>query len=81
MAGDGNERPKLHIPHPPDIDQGVQAFLWAIALGFLIWLFLMGIGSSLAFSTTVGALATAGIFFAVRNFGEEQLTRTPRGKR
>ena len=81
MADDGNERPQLHIPHPPDIDQGVQAFLWAIVLGFLIWLFLMGIGSSLAFSTVIGALATAGIFFAVRILGEEQLGRTPRDRR
>ncbi len=77
MADNGDERPQLHIPHPPDIDQGVQAFLWAIVLGFLIWLFLMGIGSSVAFATVIGALATAGIFFAVRIFGEEQLGRTP----
>ena len=81
MPDDGNERSKLHVPHPPDIDQGVQAFLWAIVLGLLIWAFLMGIGSSLAFSTLIGALAAAGIFFAVRILGEEQLTRTRRGKR
>lgn len=66
------------MPHPPDIDQGVQAFLWAIVLGFVIWLFLMGIGSSLAFSTLIGAVASVGIFFAVRIFGEEQLTRRRR---
>lgn len=81
MPDNGNERPKHHVPHPPDVDQGVQAFLWAIVLGFLIWAFLMGIGSSLAFSTLIGALATAGIFFAVRILGEEQLTRTRRVKR
>ena len=66
------------MPHPPDIDQGVQAFLWAIVLGFVIWLFLMGIGSSFAFSTLTGAVASAVIFFTVRIFGEEQLTRRRR---
>ena len=72
--------PKLPIPHPPDIDQGVQSFIWAVVLGFLIWLFLMGIGSSLAFSTVVGGLAAAAIFFIVRIFGEEEPAR-PRRQR
>jgi hypothetical protein len=79
---DGNgHRPQPHVPHLPDIDQSVQAFLWAVVLGFVSWLFLMGIGSSLAFSTVNCALASVGSFFAVRVFGEEPPTRPRRGKR
>jgi hypothetical protein len=77
---DDHDRPKLHIPEPPNIDQGVQAFLWAIILGFLIWLFLRGLGSSLAFSTAIGAVSTAAIFFIVRIFGEEEPPRVRRGR-
>jgi hypothetical protein len=77
---DGSKRAKLPLPHPPDIDQGVQAFLWGVVLGFVIWLFLMGLGSSLAFSTLVGALSTAAIFFIVRIFGEEEPSRPRRRK-
>lgn len=75
---DRPHRAKLHIPRPPDVDQGVQAFLWGVALGFLIWLFLMGLGTSLAFSTLIGALATAAIFFVVRIFGEEEPSKPRR---
>ena len=75
---DEPRRAKLNLPHPPDIDQGVQAFIWGIVLGFVIWLFLMGIGTSLALSTLIGALSTAAIFFIVRIFGEEEPSRPRR---
>lgn len=77
---DGPKRAKLPLPHPPDIDQGVQSFLWAIVLGFLIWLFLMGLGSSMAFSTLIGGLSAVAIFFIVRIFGEEAPSK-PRKRR
>ena len=72
------KRAELPIPHPPGIDQGVQSFIWGVVFGFVSWLFLMGLGSSLAFSTIVGALMTAASFFIVRIFGEEEPSRPRR---
>lgn len=78
---DGPKRAKLHVPRPPDVDQGVQSFIWAILLGFISWLFLMGVGTSLPMSTLIGAILSAVIFFVVRIFGEEEPTQHRPGER
>ena len=78
---EGPKRAKLPIPHPPDVDQGVQSFIWAILLGFVTWLFLMGVGASLAMATLVGAILSAVVFFVVRIFGEEEIEQHGPGDR
>jgi hypothetical protein len=61
----------MHL-RPPSIDQGVQAGIWAVSLGLLIWLGMLSIGVSGATSAIMAALAAAVIFFYVRLFGEEK---------
>ncbi len=64
----------VHL-RPPSIDQGVQAFLWALGLGLFIWLGLLAIGVSGATSFILAAVAGGLIFLYVRIFGEEDLRR------
>lgn len=78
---EGPKRAKLHVPRPPDIDQGVQSFIWAILIGFVSWLFLMGVGTSMVMSTLVGAILSVVVFFAVRILGEEEPTQHRPGDR
>ncbi len=61
----------MHIPHPPSIDEGVMAFVWAIALGAYIYFGLLAIGASGAFAIVMSMLAAAGIWLLVRTRGEE----------
>ena len=60
----------MHI-HPPSIDQGVIALVWAIALGAYIYFGLLAIGASGAFAIVISMLAAAGIWLFVRTRGEE----------
>jgi hypothetical protein len=64
----------MHL-RPPSIDQGVQAGLWAIGLGLIIWLGMLAFDVSGATSAIMAALAAAAIFFYVRLFGEEKPRR------
>ena len=61
----------MHVPHPPSIDQGVIALVWAIALGAYIYFGLLAVGSSGAFAIVISMLAAAGIWLFVRTRGEE----------
>lgn len=61
----------MHVPQPPSIDQGVIAFVWAIALGAYIYFGLLAIGASGAFAIVISMLAAAGIWLFVRTRGEE----------
>lgn len=61
----------MHL-RPPSIDQGVQAGLWAIGLGLIIWLGLLAFGVSGATSFIMAALGGAAIFFYVRLFGGDE---------
>ena len=60
----------MHI-HPPSIDQGVIALVWAIALGAYIYFGLLAVGSSGAFAIVIAMLSAAGIWLFVRTRGEE----------
>ena len=60
----------MHI-HPPSIDQGVIALVWAIALGAYVYFGLLAVGSSGAFAIVIAMLSAAGIWLFVRTRGEE----------
>ena len=51
--------------HPPSIDPGVIALVWAVALGAFIYYGLIGIGSSGAFSIVIASVSAAGIWLRV----------------
>jgi hypothetical protein len=62
---------RMHL-RPPSIDQGVQAGLWAVGLGLLIWLGLLSFDVSGATAFIMAALAAAAIFFYVRLYGGDE---------
>jgi hypothetical protein len=57
--------------HPPSIDRGVIALLWAVALGAYIYFGLLAVGASGAFAFVVSALGAAGIWLLVRVRGAD----------
>ena len=67
------------MPHfrLPAISHGVASFLWAVGLGFYIWLGLAAIGVSQATAAVLAALSFGAIFLFVRIYGEEDLRRRP----
>jgi hypothetical protein len=60
----------VHL-HAPSIDQGVVAFIWAVALGAYLYFFLVATGSSSAFAFLISVVAAAGIWLFVRIRGED----------
>ena len=58
--------------HPPSIDPGVTAFIWAIGLGAYIYFGLLAVGASGAFAIVISMLAAAGIWLFVRTRGENR---------
>ena len=64
---------------PPSIDHGVISFVWAFALGMLLWAFMLGVGISKPTAFLVSAVAACAIFLYVRLYGEDELRkRRPR---
>jgi hypothetical protein len=63
--------PPMHF-HPPSIDPGVMAFVWALLLAVYIYFGLLAVGASGAFSIVIGMLAFAGIWLFVRLRGEDR---------
>ena len=61
----------MHI-HPPSIDPGVTAFLWAVGLGAFIYFGLLAVGASGAFAIVISMLSAAGIWLFVRLRGEDR---------
>lgn len=61
----------MHRPNPPSIDPGVMAFIWALVIGFMIYLFLVGIAVSHAFAIVIALLGFAGTWLFVRLRGED----------
>lgn len=61
----------MHGPHPPSIDPGVMAFVWALVLALLVYLFLVGVAFSHAFAFMIAALAFAAIWLFIRLRGED----------
>lgn len=50
----------------PSIDQGVQAFLWALFFFLLLWIGMVALDVSSATALILSLLAAAGIFLFVR---------------
>jgi hypothetical protein len=56
----------------PSIDQGVQAFAWAVFFFLLLWLGMLAVGVSGATAFIISLLSGAGIFAFVRLQGEDR---------
>jgi hypothetical protein len=56
--------------HPPSIDPGVIALVWAVALGAFIYFGLLAVGSSGAFAIVIAMVSAAGIWLFVRARGD-----------
>ena len=56
----------------PSIDQGVQAFLWAVLFFVILWLGMLAIGISSATSLILALVSSAAIFLFVRLRGESR---------
>jgi hypothetical protein len=56
--------------HPPSIDPGVIALVWALALGTFIYFGLLAVGSSGAFAIVIASVSTAGIWLLVQTRGD-----------
>jgi hypothetical protein len=69
----------MHL-RPPSIDHGVISFIWAFALGVLLWLFMLGVGISKPTAVIISAVAACAIFLYVRLYGEDE-PRKPRPAR
>jgi hypothetical protein len=54
----------------PSIDQGVQAFVWALFFFLLLWVGMLALGVSDATAFIVSLLAAGAIFLFVRLRGE-----------
>ena len=58
--------------HPPSIDQGVLAFVWALLLSVYVYFGLLAVGSSGAFAIVIALLSFAAIWLFVRLRGEDR---------
>ena len=56
----------------PSIDQGVQAFAWAVFFFLLLWLGMLSLGVSGATSLILSLVAAGAIFLFVRLRGEDR---------
>jgi hypothetical protein len=63
--------------HPPSIDQGVKAFIWAVLLGAFIWAGLLAVGASSATAIIIAVVSFFAIFLFVRLRGEDEPRRQP----
>jgi hypothetical protein len=55
----------------PSVAPGTSAFLWALMFGVIVWLFLLGIGSSQAMAVLLGALTLGVAFVYIRKAGRQ----------
>lgn len=69
----------MHI-RPPSIDQGVIAFVWAVALAVYIYFGLIAVGASAATAIVIALVSFAAIWLLVRLRGESTPLR-PRSPR
>ncbi|MCP9484815.1 MAG: hypothetical protein MSC30_03055 [Gaiellaceae bacterium MAG52_C11] len=54
----------------PSIDQGVQAFFWAVLFFVILWLGMLAVGVSGATSLILSLVSAAAIFLFVRLRGD-----------
>jgi hypothetical protein len=57
----------------PSIDQGVQAFLWALFFFLFLWFGMLSVGVGRGTSFILAAVAGVLIFLYVRVYGENEL--------
>jgi hypothetical protein len=55
----------------PSIDQGVQAFVWAVVFFLYLWLGMLAVGVSGATAFILSLVAAAAIWLLVRTRGAE----------
>ncbi len=70
----------MHL-RPPSIDQGVIAFVWAVALGAYIYFGMLAVGVSGAVSIVISLVSAFGIWLFVRLRGEDLPVTTPRRRK
>lgn len=58
----------MHL-RSPSVAPGVSAFFWALGFGVLVWLFLLGIGSSQGMALVLGGLTLGAAFLYIRKAG------------
>lgn len=63
----------------PSFDHGTTSGIWAIGLGFYVFLGLLAIGVTLGLVVVVTVVAIGLIFLYVRLYGEDEVRRRPRG--
>ncbi|HKB93031.1 MAG TPA: hypothetical protein VKC62_02175 [Gaiellaceae bacterium] len=56
--------------HPPSIDPGIIALVWAVALGAYVYFGLLAVGASGAFAIVLAMVSAAGIWLFVRARGD-----------
>jgi len=64
----------MHL-RAPSIDQGIQAFVWAVVFFVILWLGMLAVGVSGATAFILSLVAAGAIFLFVRLNGDD----TPRG--
>jgi hypothetical protein len=57
----------------PSIDQGVQAFLWALFFFLFLWFGMLAVGVGKGTSFILAGVAAVLIFLYVRVYGEDEL--------
>ena len=63
----------MHL-RAPSIDQGVQAFVWAVVFFLILWIGMLAVGVSGGTAFILSLVAAAAIFLFVRLNGDD----TPR---
>jgi len=61
----------MHL-RTPSIDQGVQAFFWAVIFFVILWVGMLAVGVSGATALILSHVSAAAIFLFVRLRGEER---------
>lgn len=56
----------------PSIDQGVQAFIWAVVFFLILWLGMVSVGVSRGTALILSLVAAGAIFLFVRLRGEDR---------
>jgi hypothetical protein len=64
-------RPAMHL-RMPSIDQGVQAFAWAVFFFLVLWIGMLAVGVSSATALILSLIAGGAIFVFVRTRGEDR---------
>jgi hypothetical protein len=60
----------MHL-RAPSIDQGVQAFVWAVFFFLLLWVGMLAVGVSGGTAFILSLVAAGAIFLFVRLYGDD----------